>query len=89
MHARTSHHSVDEHYVNDMCGFFFETWMDCDNMVSAMFDETLKDEVAIVAARYEAVGTAHGIIGDPAVVDDQEQDKVIEEFLVIISVSLL
>ena len=38
MHARISHHSVDEHYIDDMCGLFFETEIDCDNMVSAMFD---------------------------------------------------
>jgi len=25
MHARISHHSVDEHYADDMCVFFYET----------------------------------------------------------------
>jgi len=39
MHARISHHSVDEHYVDDMFGLFFETWIDCGNMVSAMFEK--------------------------------------------------
>lgn len=40
MHARISHHSVDEHYIDDMCGFFFEIGIDCGNMVNEMFDET-------------------------------------------------
>ena len=38
-----------------MCRFLFETRIDYGNMVSAMFDEKLKVEVAIVAASYEAV----------------------------------
>ena len=42
MHARISHHSVDENYVDDVCGFFFERRIDCGNMVSTMFDEELK-----------------------------------------------
>jgi len=53
MHAQISHHSVDENYVDDMCALFFEAKNDYSgNMVSGMFDETLKVEVTIVAARY-------------------------------------
>jgi len=78
MNARISHHSVDENYVDDMRGFFFETGIDCGNIVSAMFDEELKVEAAFVAAIYEAVGTAHETVFHLAVADDQEYDKVIE-----------
>lgn len=45
MHAHISQHRVDVHYVNDICGIFFETMIDSGNMVSAMFDEELKVEV--------------------------------------------
>jgi len=38
-HAQISHHRVDEHYVYDMHGFFFETRIDCGNMVSSVFYE--------------------------------------------------
>ena len=68
-----------------MCGFFFETGIDCGNMASTMFDETLKVDVATVAARYEAVGTAHEAVSHLASVHDQEQYKVIEEFFMRIS----
>jgi len=85
MHVRISHHSVDEHYVDDMCGFFFETRIDCDNTVNTMFDEELKVEVSTVAARYEAVGTAHEAVCHLAAADDQEHYNVIEEFLMKIS----
>jgi len=57
LHAQISHHRVDEHYVDDMCGFFFETRIDCGNMVSTKFDEELKVEAATIATSYEAVGT--------------------------------
>ena len=40
---------MDKHYVDVMCGFFFEIGIDYGNMVSAMFDEELKVEVATVA----------------------------------------
>jgi len=39
MHPQISHHRVDEPYVNDTYGIFFETWIDLGNMESAMFDE--------------------------------------------------
>jgi len=45
----------------------------------------LKVEAAIVATRYEVVGTAHEAVCNLAAVDDKEQDKVIEEFLMRIS----
>jgi len=77
-----------EHYVDHMCGFFFETRIDCGNMVSIMFDEALKGDATIVAARYEAVGTAHETICHLATIDGQEQDKVIEEFLMRISTNI-
>lgn len=50
-------------------------------MVSAIFDETLKGEAATVAAIYEAIGTSHETICHPIAANDQEHDKVIEEFL--------
>jgi len=71
MHAQIPHHSVDEHYVDDMCGFFIETKIDCGNIVNTMFDEELKVDVSTVETRYEAVGTAHEAICHLAVVDDQ------------------
>lgn len=85
MHGQISHRSVDEHYVDDMCGFFFEIEIDCGNMVNTMLDETLKVEVTTIAARHEAVGTIHEGVCHLAVVDDQEEDKVIEDFLMRIS----
>ena len=42
MHAKIYHHKVDENYVDEICGIFFETRIDCGNMESAMFDEELK-----------------------------------------------
>ena len=89
MHARISHHGVDELYVDDMCGLFFETWIDCDNMVSTMFDETLKVEATTVVARYEAVGIAHEGVCHLARVYDQEHGKVIEEFFMRISTNII
>jgi len=50
-----------------MCDFFFEKEIDCGNTVRAM-----KVEDAIVASRYEAIGTAHEEICHLVVVDDQE-----------------
>lgn len=85
MHARISHHRVDDHYVDDMCGLFFETRIDYGNMVSVMFDEALKVEVAFVAARYETIEIAHEAVHDLATTNDQEEDKVIEDFLMRIS----
>jgi len=85
MHAQITHDRVDEHYVNDMCGFFFEIGIDCGNMVSVIFDEELKVDVATVAERYETFGTAHEVVCDLVAVDDQEEDKVIEIFLMRIS----
>ena len=76
---------MNEHYIDDMCGFFFETGIDCNNMVSTMFDKKLKVEAETVAARYEAIGTAHEVVCYLVVADDQEHDKVIEEFFMRIS----
>ena len=41
---------MDENYVDEIFGFFFETRIDCGNMESAMFDEELKVEATTVAA---------------------------------------
>lgn len=54
-----------------------------------MFDEALKFEAAIIAARYEAIRTTHEAICHLAAVDDQEHDKVIEEFLMRISINTI
>jgi len=81
MHVQISHHIVDEHYVGVMCGFFFEIGICCGKMVSLMFDETMKVDVATVPTRYKTVGTAHEAVCHLGEVDDQEHDKVIEEFL--------
>jgi len=83
MHAQITYHRVDEQYVDDMCGLFFETRIDYGNMVSVILDEELKVDVATVAARYETVGAAHEEVCDLVAVDDQEEDKVIEKFLLI------
>jgi len=48
MPTRISQHRVDEHYVNDMRGFFFEIGIDCGSMVSIMLDEELKVEASNV-----------------------------------------
>ena len=85
MHARISHHRVDEHYVDDMCGLFLETRIDYGNMVSTMFDDALKVEVAFVATKYEEFGTAHEVVHGLATINDQEEDKVIEECFMRIS----
>ena len=63
--------------------------IDCAKMVSAMFDEALKFEAAIIAARYEAVGTTHEAVCHLASVDGQEHDKVIEEFFMRISTNAI
>ena len=81
MHARISYHSVDAHYFDVMCGFIFETRIYYGNIVHFVFDEALKVEVAFVAARYEIVETAHKAVHDLAAANEQEEDKVIEEFL--------
>lgn len=60
MHAQISQHRVDENYVNDICGIFFETGTSLENIESAMYDEELKVEVPIIPTIYEAkVGTTH------------------------------
>ena len=80
MHAWITHHRVDEHYVDDMCGFIFEIGIDCGNMVSAMFDEEMKAKASIVEESYEVIGTTHEVVHDLAVANCQEKDKVIEVF---------
>lgn len=87
MHTRISHHRVDENYVDDICGIFFETWTEFGNMESAMFDEESKVEVVTIAASYEAkFGTTHEAVHDLVAIDDQEEDKVIQEFLMRLSI---
>ena len=85
MHARISHHSVDEHYVEDMCGLFFETRIDCANMISVTFYETLNVEATTIVARYAVIGTAHEEVCHITIVVDQEYDKVIGYLLMRIS----
>jgi len=84
IHAWISHHSVDENHV-DMCGFLLEIGIDSGNMVSEMFDETLKVEAATLSPRYEVVVSVHEAVCHLETVDDQEKYKVIEEFLMRIS----
>ena len=40
---------MDENYVDEIFGLFFETRIDCGNMESVMFDEELKVEATTVA----------------------------------------
>jgi len=54
-------------------------------MVSTIFDETLKAEAVTIVARYDVVGIVHEAICHLAAINDQEQDKVIEEFFMRIS----
>ena len=54
-------------------------------MVSAMFDEVLKVEATFVAARYARVETTHETVHDLEATNGQEDDKVIEDFLMRIS----
>jgi len=56
MHALIYNHKVDENYVDEICGLFFETRIDCGNMESAMFDEELKVEATIVVASCNSPG---------------------------------
>lgn len=79
---------MDEHYVNVMCGFFFETKTDCGNMVSTIFYETLKVEAATIAARYELVGTAQEVVCHLPVVDDQDFFMSISTNNIIVEVNL-
>lgn len=55
MHAQISHHRVDENYVDEICGLFFEIGTNCGNIRSAMFDEELKVESMTIVASYEAI----------------------------------
>jgi len=54
-----------------ICVVFFEAEIDCGNMVSAMFDETLKVEATTLPARYEGVGTTHEAVCHLAAVDQE------------------
>jgi len=58
-------------------------------MIREMLDKELKVEVAIVTAIYEVVRTAHEALCYLAAVDDQEHDKVIEEFFGRISIDYI
>lgn len=89
MCARISHHRVDENYVSDS-GLFFKTRTGCANMEGAMFDEELKVEVANVATSYEEkVWILNEVVCDLVAVDDQEEDKVIQEVLMRISINCI
>lgn len=81
MHASISHHRVDENYVDDTCGLFFEMGIDYVNMENVVFAEELEVEVVTVTTSSETkVGTSHEVARDLAATNDQEHDKVIEEF---------
>lgn len=71
MYAQISHHRVDENYVDEICGLFFEKRTNCGNMECAMFDKQLKVEANVVATSYEAiVGISHETMHDLVVIDD-------------------
>jgi len=71
MHAQISHHRVDENYVDEMCGLFFEEKIQCGNMECSMFYEEVKAEaIIIIVIKESIVRIYHEAVCDLATIND-------------------